>query len=942
MVSLWSLVSARRVADSSKGSFMSIVPGTQLGRYEIRLKIGAGGMGEVYLAEDTRLHRKAALKILPVKVAAKKDRMRRFEQEATAAASLNHPNIAHIYEIGEDQGVNFIAMEFVEGTTLREKIHLERTELTKLLRYLQNVAEGLAKAHAAGVVHRDLKPDNIMVTVDGHAKILDFGLAKLIEQRLPSTSAKGSSEVITAMMAQHSTPGMVIGTVGYMSPEQAQGKTNEVDHRSDIFAFGCILYEAATRQRAFQGKDALDSLHKIVHEPTPQIRDVDPAAPSELQRIIRRCLAKDPEDRYQTIKDVAIELKDLRRELEVVGTSMPPSAGSEAQDAAARRSQTDITTTSIPGPLATRASSVEYLASGIKEHKTATVMVVGLVALALLGVGFGAYRLIRQKKSGLSFQSAKFTRLTSTGKALRAAISPDGKWLVRVIDDGGQQSLWLKQVAVLNSDNQIVPPAEIYYSGVAFSPNGNYVYYSVQEKNDPRGTLFQVPVPGGPIRKLLTGINNAVAFSPDGTQLAFFYYFEDQDRLMIANADGSGERQLATRTGDEYFFKSGFAGLSWSPDGKSLAAPVGNGSANYMSLATIPVETGKINFFTPHKWHEVRQVAWLADGSHLVFTAKENVSGNFKIWQISYPSGEAQALTSDLGSYSTISLTADFTVMATVQTDVVANIWVMSGFDAAHARQITQGSNYDREPSWTPDGKLVYSSNMAGGFDLYLMDARGGNPKQLTANSGLNGQPSISPDGRYIIFSSDRTGAPHIWRMDVDGRNQKQLTEKSDQSPDCSPDGRWVVYSSNANKDTIWKVGIDGGQAQQLTEKLSFSPAISPDGKQIVCAYLEDQSSPIKLAILPFQGGQPLKTFELAGQVGTNFSWSADGNAIVYVVTSGGVSNLWQQPLNGGQRKQLTDFTSERIFWFDFSRDGKQLALSRGTQTGDVVLINLQ
>jgi Tol biopolymer transport system component len=229
---------------------------------------------------------------------------------------------------------------------------------------------------------------------------------------------------------------------------------------------------------------------------------------------------------------------------------------------------------------------------------------------------------------------------------------------------------------------------------------------------------------------------------------------------------------------------------------------------------------------------------------------------------------------------------------------------------------------------------------MAGGFDLYVVDARGSNRKQLTANSGTNGQPTISPDGRYVVFSSDRTGAPHIWRMDIDGGNQKQLTDKSDVSPHCSPDGRWVVYVSNANKDTIWKVGIDGGQPVQLSEKFSFSPAISPDGKQIACFYFEDQNSPAKLAILPFQGGQADKTFPLAAQAGTNLSWNADGSAVVYVVTSGGVSNLWAQPVNGAQPKKLTDFTSDRIFWFESSRDGKQVALSRGTQTSDVVLIS--
>src|SRR5438874_3985803 len=237
--------------------------GTKLGRYEIRSKIGEGGMGEVYLAEDTQLHRKVALKILPAEVSANRDRMRRFEQEATAAAALNHPNIAHIYEIGEHDGVNFIAMEFIDGQTLREIIHGRQTDFAKLLRYLQHVAEGLAKAHTVGIVHRDLKPDNIMITRDGHAKILDFGLAKLIEPQ--QSSGSGSSEVATAIMQQHSTPGTVIGTVGYMAPEQAQGRVQEIDHRSDIFSFGCIFYEAATGQRAFAGKDALASLHTIVH-----------------------------------------------------------------------------------------------------------------------------------------------------------------------------------------------------------------------------------------------------------------------------------------------------------------------------------------------------------------------------------------------------------------------------------------------------------------------------------------------------------------------------------------------------------------------------------------------------------------------------------------------------------------------------------------------------
>src|SRR5213078_5050410 len=304
---------------------MPVDPGTKLGRYEIRSKIGAGGMGEVYLAQDTKLDRKVALKILPGDVAANQDRMRRFVQEAKAAAALNHPNIAHIYEIGEHDGTNFIAMEFIDGQTLRELIR-NHADLRKLLRHLQHVAEGLAKAHAAGIVHRDLKPENIMVTRDGHAKILDFGLAKLIETRRPSDT---SSEVATAILPQPSQPGMVIGTVGYMSPEQAQGRTDEIDQRSDIFSFGCILFEAVTGRKAFEGKDVVESLNKIIREPVAPISALNSAAPVDLQRVVRRCLAKDPDERFQTIKDVVIELKEVRREMKAPGidTTIPPPPG---------------------------------------------------------------------------------------------------------------------------------------------------------------------------------------------------------------------------------------------------------------------------------------------------------------------------------------------------------------------------------------------------------------------------------------------------------------------------------------------------------------------------------------------------------------------------------------------------------------------------------------
>jgi serine/threonine protein kinase/Tfp pilus assembly protein PilF len=354
-------------------------------------------MGEVYLAQDTKLDRKVALKILPADLASNQDRMRRFTQEAKSAAALSHPNIAQIFEIGEADGTHYIAMEFIEGVTLRDKIHREHTELRKLLRYLQHVAEGLAKAHAAGIVHRDLKPDNIMITGDGHAKILDFGLAKLIEQQTFSDS--DSSEVATAVMQQHSIPGTVMGTVGYMSPEQAQGKTKEIDQRSDVFAFGCILFEAATGKKPFEGESIIKSLHMVVYEPAKPLADLNPAAPSELQRIVRRCLEKDPDDRYQTIKEVAIELKHLRRELEA-GVDFDPTVSPSTSTHSAVSTDGGSATTSaanqassIPPP----TSSAEYVVQRIKRHKIGVG--VGVVIL-IAAVALFAYYLRAGKSEG--------------------------------------------------------------------------------------------------------------------------------------------------------------------------------------------------------------------------------------------------------------------------------------------------------------------------------------------------------------------------------------------------------------------------------------------------------------------------------------------------------------------------------------------------------------
>lgn len=927
--------------------------GNLLGHYRILRKIGAGGMGEIYLAEDTRLHRKVALKILPSAVASNEERMRRFTQEAQAAAALNHPAIAHIYEIGESDGINFIAMEFIEGTSLREKIHREQVELRRVLKYLAQVADGLAKAHAAGIVHRDLKPDNIMISADGYAKILDFGLAKLVEQQKPANvNAEELNEAATAMLPQPlSTPGIVMGTVGYMSPEQAQGKT-EIDQRSDIFSFGCILYEAATRHQPFASETVIDSLHKIIHAQPPPIKEFNPTAPADLQRIGRRCLQKDPEERYQTIKDVAIELKELHREMEratEIEHSMSPEITVELETsrtgdrAISISDETDIVTA---GGVARPTSSAEIIVGEIKRHKAGAALIIATLAVAVAGIAYGLYRFVGRKPAA-GPQSMKITRLTNSGKVGGASISPDGKYVAYgALDDSGQSSLWVRHVAT-TSNVQIVPPAgaDVLFGGLTFSLDGNYIYYIRREKSAP-GVLYQVPVLGGTSKKLLENVQGPIGFSPDGKRFTFIrrYASQGEDALMTANADGTGEQKVATRAFPDFFL----SGAAWSPDGKTIACPFGSFDGGYhRSVAIIQIADSTQKPLTSHRWYNAERVAWLSDGSGVVTTAQEQAGSPHQIWQISYPEGEAQTITNDLNTYHNVSLTADSSALIAALSDLTSNIWVAPTGEWTGARQLTSGKENggpDGSMTWTPDGKIVYRSLAGGNPDIWVMDADGHNQKQLTDDAFSERSPSVTPDGRYIVFDSYRSGTLQLWRIDIDGSNLKQLTTGIGAfAPSCSSDGKWVVFGSfGASGFIIWKVSIDGGEPVLVTNKYASNPAVSPDGKLIACYFLDQQTRVTKIALLPFEGGDPVKLFDLpqTASRGESVHWTPDGRAVTYINTRGIVSNIWLQPIDGSPTKQLTDFKTDRVFSFDWSHDGKQLVLSRGTINSDVVLIS--
>ncbi len=886
--------------------------GQQINHYRILAPLGTGGMGEVYLAEDAKLARQVAIKFLPTALVADEQAKRRLLREARAAAALDHPNICSIYEVGEEAGRSFIVMQYIKGETLAARIGRARLGLHEVLAVAIQVAEALQEAHQHGVIHRDIKPQNLMLTARGHVKVLDFGLAKVVGERV---------EVLQDAEAESLTmPGAIVGTVTYMSPEQVRGLT--VDARTDIFSLAVVIYRLVTERKPFDGETTSDVLAAILKvEPPPLGRGL-PAVPAELERIVSKALAKDREERYQTIKDMLIDLKRLKQRLELeaeLERSPRPETSKATTAALASAGDPAASTDEVGSARAT--SSAEYLISEIKRHKRGALLTLMVFIIAVAGVGFGLYKLIGQKKSATSGMLG-INRLTTNGKSYGAAISPDGKYVVYQVLEAGQRSLWLRQMAT-GSNVQIIPPSTASYQGLTFSPDGNYLYYSRYEEGERGFALYQMPALGGIARKLITGVDSLFTLAPDGRRVAFV---RDERALIVANLDGSGERTLATRQSPDFFW----AATSWSPDGKRVACTGRRGDAD---VVEVEVESGTQKTLTQN-WGFTYQVAWLRDGSGLVMIAGDKQGSAVQLWELAYPSGEVRRITTDLNSYADLSLTENGSALVVTQGSKNFNLWVVPYGDTQRVRQITSGSTREGYSglAWTPAGKIVYSSFASGRPEIWIMDPDGSNQKQLTADLGSDGLGlAVSPDGRYIVFISRRGSNGGIWRIDIDGGNPKQLTDGG-LVPLFSPDSKWVFYR---NKGAVWKVPIDGGEPVRMTGPYSYILDISPDGKLIA---FSDQASK-KVGIVSSEGGEPIRTFNPMPSIPPP-RWTPDGRALSYLVTRDGASNVWLQPIDGSPPRQVTDFKTERIHYFAWSRDGKWLACARGQEPTDVVLIS--
>ena len=869
--------------------------GSRLGPYEIVGAIGAGGMGEVYRARDPKLQRDVAIKLVTA-AGSSPEALERFQREARAIAALNHPNIVTIYSVEEAEGRPFLAMEFVDGETLADTLSPRGLPLDRILEYAIPLADALGAAHAQGITHRDLKPSNVMITKDRRVKILDFGLAKLRGDDI-GIDAAATTRGLTGQ-------GQIVGTVAYMSPEQACG--TPVDPRTDLFSFGVMLYEMATGRRPFAGDSAVAVIASILKEQPQPLAGLRPDLPREFSRIVRRALAKDPEQRYQTAKDLRNDLQTLKADLTSgeLTTAAPASAGRPMR-------------------------SMAPIAAGV---------------VAVVAVGVGAYVLLRGRTSppeAPPTETVALSRLTSSGKASVAAISPDGKYVVHVVSDNGS-SLWIRQTAT-GSNVQILPPVPNRYASLTFSPDGNYVYFT---REDGRATfsLYRIATLGGTPQPIVRDVDSAVAFSPDGSQLAFIRGQPSRGKsaIFVARGDGSNLGELISH--DMHTGFQLYSGLAWSPDGRKLAVPLGGfgpfGVGDAL-VETIDVTSKAERPLTGRRWRAVLGLAWLPDGG-IVISAADSGKPNFQLWRVAQDDGTVRRLTNDLNSYNGISAATTTASLVTVQGDQSSTLGVTSAETGGVLEPVTTGAGrYDGQLglTWTASGKLVYTSAAGGQLDLWMSEADGSQARAITSTAAIEEAPAVCPDNNTVIFvetAADRRG---LSRLNLGtGRVTALTNDPTDASPACLADGRTVIFARTIPAGPKpHRMSVDGTGITELSAApMMFAPA-TPDGRFAIGIGAIHPGEPSVIAVLPLDGVGPLRGFNILN-LPIMVEFSPRGDALTFLESRNGPPALWTQPLDGSAPKKLFDLHGEAVFGFAWSRDGR-LVVAHGPAPTDVILM---
>jgi len=901
----------------------------KIAHYRIVRKLGAGGMGLVYEAEDTKLGRRVALKFLKESAGHDAGAIERFLREARSASALNHPGICTVHAIEECDGRTFIAMELLEGESLDKVLARGTMPIAHCVEVCIEIADALDAAHKKGIVHRDIKPGNIFLTNRCATKILDFGLAKLMElEGGPSEDTLADSETVF-----QTSVGTTVGTVVYMSPEQARGEA--LDARTDLFSLGSVMYGMVTGRHPFQGSTSAVIFANILHaapvSPVQFNSDISP----ELERIINKLLEKDREMRYQVAAELRADLKRLLRELE---PGRPPSDSSvatsrasvSAAQAAAKSSG------SIHKPI-----SSTVLAEAASQNKLGTGLIIALVAVLAAAAAYGAYTFV-QKGKHVPFEKFTIENISNNGHISQAAISPDGKYLLQALEEKGMQSLWLHHIPT-ETNKEVVEPAAARYESLRFSPDGNYIYFLRREEaEESMSVLYRASVLGGTPKMLVKDVDSPITFSPDGAHFAFLRELHDTPKwdLILAKNDGTIERPIFS--GQE--LKSDSYVPAWSPDGKIILIPIVQPTSDAIGgFSAVNATDGKAQTVAASAEHIFYVPTWLPDGSGLIVNSSQlGSSGHLQthLGFVNYPGGEFRELTADTNNYGEQTISKDGKTLAAIQSRLRFDLGVAPAGDPDKLAVIQLGS---RLPiwrwDWTTDGKLVLPQS----GEIKFVSLNGPEKTVFSDNKHIADQVSACGDGRYLVFRQlARTSAAssNLWRMNIDGSDQRQLTSGlSDHTPTCSKDGRWVYYVDNNDNHYLKRVSIDGGRPETTVNFSVGYYALSPDGKQVASLEVRELDHKMMLRLDSTEAHHMVYHDMDQRALEEGLAFLPDGKAVVYLVREKGVDNLWAQPLDGSAAKPLTHFTADKIFRFNYSPDGSQIAIERGESESDVVLL---
>ena len=709
---------------------MSLTPGSRLGSYEILSPLGAGGMGEVFRARDTKLEREVALKLLPPDFASDPERLARFEREAKLLAALNHPGVAAIYGIEQKDGQPFLVLELAQGEDLSARIARGRVPVDEAVAIAKQVAEALEAAHEKGIVHRDLKPANVKVGADGLVKVLDFGLAKAWAgdaTRPLSGSALSQSPTLSHGDTE---AGLLLGTAAYMAPEQARGKP--VDKRADVWAFGAVLFEMLAGRKLFEGETITDVLAAVVRQEIDW-NALPAATPPRIRWLLRRCLERDPKLRLRDIGEARIAL----------------AAPDE------------------PAPTATP--------TGMSRRAAAALMAGAGGAFA---VGFGLGRRTAPERgvaAGEGRGSLSITRITSSGNVIGGALSPDGRFVAHIESEQGEQSLWLRQLAT-GQTLRLAPPRNVFYWGLSFTRDGNAIVFGLKSPGDVDGAFHSISTLGGAARRLVTGIDSSPAFSRDGSRMAWVrirHPTPEQSALMIANADGSEARVLAAIAQPEGFGPIFWTGPDWSPDGRRVAAAVvrlgGERAERGGKIVAVSVESGRVETLAEAGWRSVAQVAWLNEGDALLAIARGEHQELEQVWLVPLTGGVPHPVTSDLLQYRIVSPAADGRSFLSVAQDTFGSVWLAPLDGKGRPRKVT-GSRVDGVSglAFAPDGRIVYTSVEGGRLGLWITGPDAAERAPLATGEEAAIKPVVTATGDVYYVARTRAG-DEIRRTGLDG-----------------------------------------------------------------------------------------------------------------------------------------------------------------------------